>query len=103
MKSGNEFYLAVVLTDKCKKRVDIRALEKIVFIFNESEFIYPSENVKYDKSLNIFKIYLTEENTLSFKSFLKVESIIIFKNNLVSRSVVDGIIMNDTLKKEVIK
>lgn len=103
MKSGNEFYLTVVLTDKCKKRVDIRALEKIVFIFNDKEFIYPGESVKYDKSLDIFKIYLTEENTLSFKSFLEVESIIIFKNNLVSRSIINGVIMQDTLKKEVIK
>lgn len=103
MKSGNEFYLALVLTDKCKKRVDIRAVERIVFIFNDSEFVYPGESVKYDRSLDIFKIYLSEEKTLSFKSFLEVESIIIFKNNLVSRSIIEAVIMQDTLKKEVIK
>lgn len=103
MKSGNEYYIGVCITDAHKCNLNIDTIKKIIFVLNDVKYIYDDKKVTYDKDLGIFKIYFTEAETLALPSYFYFESDILFKNNLVSRSKINTIFTCDTINKEVIK
>lgn len=109
MKNGNEYYIGVRVVDAHKCNLNMDTVKKIIFIVNDTKYIYDDKKdtydkkVTYDKEAEIFKIFFTEAETLALPSYFYFESDILFKNNLVSRSKINTIFTRDTINKEVIK
>lgn len=103
MKSGNEYYIGVRIVDAHKCNLNMDTVKKIVFILNDTKYVYDDKKVTYDNDAEIFKIFFTEAETLALPSYFYFESDILFKNNLVSRSKINTIFTRDTINKEVIK
>ena len=101
MKIGNKFYLDFQLEDENGDLLDIRSVSKVQFSIDNLVKTYDgiSEEVSYDDVNNVFKVWLTEDETFKFGTRVKVDARILFKNNTINGAKIQQYGWYDTLKK----
>lgn len=101
MKIGNQFYLEFQLEDENGDLLDIRSVSKVQFSIDNLVKTYDgiSEEVSYDDVNNVFKVWLTEDETFKFGTRVKVDARILFKNNTINGAKIPQYGWYDTLKK----
>lgn len=101
MIQGEQYYVEISITQD-KKTLDISAIEKIIFNFDdiEKEYSADSDDVKYEDG--IFKVYLKQEDTLKFKEKVSYQVTIKYKDNTILKTDKEIIYVGDSVKKEVI-
>lgn len=108
MKIGDQFYLEFQIVDENEKLLDIASIVKVQFVIDNLIKIYDGESkdVTYDEDNNIFKIWLTEDETFKFPNMVKMDARILFKGEKDYRPIGGTNIENnywyDSLKKEVL-
>ena len=101
MKIGNQFYLEFQLEDENGDLLDIRSVSKVQFSIDNLVKTYDgiNEEVTYDDANNVFKVWLTEDETFKFGTRVKVDARILFKNNTINGAKIQQYGWYDTLKK----
>lgn len=101
MKIGNQFYLEFQLEDENGDLLDIRSVSKVQFTIDNLVKTYDgtNEEVSYDDANNVFKVWLTEDETFKFGTRVKVDARILFKNNTINGAKIQQYGWYDTLKK----
>ena len=101
MKIGNQFYLEFQLEDEYRDLLDIRSVSKVQISTDNLVKTYDgiSEEVTYDDVNNVFKVWLTEDETFKFGTRVKVDARILFKNNTINGAKIQQYGWYDTLKK----
>ena len=101
MKIGNQFYLELQLEDENGDLLDIRSVSKVQFSIDNLVKTYDgiNEEVTYDDVNNVFKVWLTEDETFKFGTRVKVDARILFKNNTINGAKIQQYGWYDTLKK----
>ena len=101
MKIGNQFYLEFQLEDENGDLLDIRSVSKVQFSIDNLVKTYDgiNEEVSYDDVNNVFKVWLTEDETFKFGTRVKVDARILFKNNTINGAKIQQYGWYDTLKK----
>lgn len=101
MKIGNQFYLEFQLEDENGDLLDIRSVSKVQFSIDNLVKTYDgvNEEVTYDDVNNVFKVWLTEDETFKFGTRVKVDARILFKNNTINGAKIQQYGWYDTLKK----
>ena len=101
MKIGNQFYLEFQLEDENGDLLDIRSVSKVQFSIDNLIKTYDcvNEEVSYDDVNNVFKVWLTEDETFKFGTRVKVDARILFKNNTINGAKIQQYGWYDTLKK----
>ena len=101
MKIGNQFYLEFHLEDENGDLLDIRSVSKVQFSIDNLVKTYDgtNEEVSYDDVNNVFKVWLTEDETFKFGTRVKVDARILFKNNTINGAKIQQYGWYDTLKK----
>lgn len=104
MKQGNQFWYGIKLKDKNGEYIYPDIVEKIIFNFDDlaKEYNETSEKVVYDEENNLFKIYLTQEETQKMQDKVKIDVRVKFKNEEILGSYVTERYIFDSLNKEVI-
>lgn len=104
MKQGNQFWYGIKLKDKNKEYINPSIVNKIVFNFNDLAIEYneASENVVYDEQNNLFKIYLTQEETQKMKDKVKIDVRVKFKNDeILGTHIIEEYIFDSLNKEEI--
>ena len=101
MKIGNQFCLEFQLEDENGDLLDIRSVSKVQFSIDNLVKTYDgtNEEVTYDDVNNVFKVWLTEDETFKFGTRVKVDARILFKNNTINGAKIQQYGWYDTLKK----
>lgn len=101
MKIGNQFYLEFQLEDENGDLLDIRSVSKVQFSIDNLIKTYDgvNEEVSYDDVNNVFKVWLTEDETFKFGTRVKMDARILFKNNTINGAKIQQYGWYDTLKK----
>ena len=104
MKQGNQFWYGIKLKDKNKEYLDPSIVSKIIFNFDDlqKEYNETSENVTFDAENNLFKIYLTQEETQQMQDKVKIDVRVKFKNNEILGTIIREVYILDSLNEEVI-
>lgn len=104
MKQGNQFWYGIKLKDKNGEYLDIDLIDKIVFNFNDitKEYNKNSEEVVYDNSNNVFKIYLTQEDTQKMQDKVRIDARVKFTNDEILGATIQEKYIFDSLNKDVI-
>lgn len=104
MKQGNQFYLAIEITDADDKIIDIENISKIQFTFNDVLKIYDGEKdeVVYDNELSCFKVYFSEEDTFDMDYVIDVDCRILFKNSLIDGCEIQKLNVYKSLGRELL-
>ena len=104
MKQGNQFWYGIKLKDKNKEYLNPSTISKIIFNFDDlsKEYNETSETVIFDEQNNLFKIYLTQEETQKMKDKIKIDVRVKFNNEEILGTVVREEYILDSLNKEVI-
>lgn len=104
MKQGNQFWYGIKLKDKNKEYLTPIIISKIIFSFDDlsKEYNENSKDVIFDESNNLFKIYLTQEETQKMKDKVKIDVRVKFKNEEILGTHVVQEYIFDSLNKEVI-
>lgn len=104
MKQGNQFWYGIKLKDKNKEYLNPSIIEKIIFNFDDlqKEYNETSQNVVFDEKNNVFKIYLTQEETQKMQNKVKIDVRVKFKNNEILGTIVTERYIFDSLNQEVI-
>ena len=99
MKKGNQFYLELELIDENDKILDINSVSKVQFNIDTLTKTYDGENEEITYENGVFKIWLTEEETFKFKNKVKIEARALFKNDLISGTIIEEQYFYDSLKE----
>ena len=104
MKQGNQFWYGIKLKDANKEYINPSVVSKIIFNFDDStkEYNETSKDVVFDEQNNLFKIYLTQEETQKMKDKVKIDVRVKFKNEEILGTHVREEYIFDSLNKEVI-
>lgn len=104
MKQGNQFYLDIQISDESDEILDVLSVEKIQFNFGDITKIYDGNNldVTYDEQAQIFKVYLTEQDTFTIQNVVKVDCRVLFKNKIIEGSYVYTLNVYDSVKEELL-
>lgn len=104
MKQGNQFWYGIKLKDKNKEYLNPSNVSKIIFNFDNltKEYNETSEDVIFDEQNNLFKIYLTQEETQKMKDKIKIDARVKFKNEEVLGTHIVETYIFDSLNKEVL-
>ena len=104
MKQGNQFWYGIKLKDKNKEYLNPSIIEKIIFNFDDlqKEYNETSQNVVFDEKNNVFKIYLTQEETQQMQDKVKIDVRVKFKNDEILGTIVTERYIFDSLNQEVI-
>lgn len=104
MKQGNQFWYGIKLKDKNKEYLNPSIVSKIIFNFDDlqKEYNETSENVTFDAENNLFKIYLTQEETQKMQDKVKIDVRVKFKNDEILGTVIREVYILDSLNEEVI-
>ena len=104
MKQGNQFWYGIKLKDKNNEYINISTVEKIIFNFDDlqKEYNEISENVIFDEENNLFKIYLTQEETQKMQDKVKIDARVKFKNREILGTVITEQFILDSLNQEVL-
>lgn len=104
MKQGNQFWYGIKLKDKNKEYLNPIYIDKIIFNFDElqKEYNSDSKDVVFDEINNVFKIYLTQEETQKMQSKVNIDVRVKFKNDEILGTAVTEQYIFESLNKEVI-
>jgi queuine/archaeosine tRNA-ribosyltransferase len=104
MKQGNQFWYGIKLKDKNKEYLNPIYIDKIIFNFDElqKEYNSDSKDVVFDKQNNLFKIYLTQEETQQMQNKVNIDVRVKFKNDEILGTAVTEQYIFESLNKEVI-
>lgn len=104
MKQGNQFYLEIQISDDNDTILDISSVEKVQFNVGDITKIYDGNNldVTYDNEKQMFKVYLTEQDTFTIQNVVKVDCRVLFKNKLIEGSYVYTLNVYDSVKEELL-
>ena len=104
MKQGNQFYLEIQISDENDIILNISSVEKVQFNFGDITKIYDGNNldVTYDNEKQMFKVYLTEQDTFTIQNVVKVDCRVLFKNKLIEGSYVYTLNVYDSVKEELL-
>lgn len=104
MKQGNQFYLEIQISDENDTILDISSVEKVQFNFGDITKIYDGNNldVTYDNEKQMFRVYLTEQDTFTIQNVVKVDCRVLFKNKLIEGSYVYTLNVYDSVKEELL-
>ena len=102
MKQGNQFYLEIQITDEEDNLIDISSVSKIQFTIGSLTKYYDSESdeVTYDEENQVFKIWLTEQETFAFNNLEKLEARVLFKNDVIQGTAIEEEYIFNSLSKE---
>lgn len=91
-KKGNQFYLEIQIEDQENNLLDISSVEKVQFNIDDLTKTYSieSKEVTYDVEKQCFKIWLTEEETFKFGTNVKIETRVLFKEDLENKKTIIG-------------
>lgn len=105
MKQGNQFYLELQITDEEDKLIDISAVMKVQFTIGSLVKYYDGiseEDVTYNELKQVFEIWLTEQETFSFKPLEKIEARVLFKNDIIQGTeIIEEYVFNSLTKEEL--
>jgi hypothetical protein len=103
MKQGNQFWYGIKLKNK-GEYLDISTISKVIFTFEDIDKIYDelSESVIYDYENNMFKIYLTQQDTQKLQGNVNIDVRVKFKNDEILGTSIHQKYIFDALNKEVI-
>ena len=79
MKQGNQFYLEFQIEDENGKLLDIKNVLKVQFNIGNLTKTYDGINEDVTYNDNVFKVWITEEETFNFDNQVKMEARILFK------------------------
>ena len=104
MKQGNQFWYGIKLKDKNKEYLNPSIVSKIIFNFDDlqKEYNEDSQNVIFDEENNLFKIYLTQEETQQMQGKVKIDVRVKFKNDEILGTIIREVYILDSLNEEVI-
>lgn len=104
MKQGTEFWYGIKIKGQTKEYIDIELVDKVVFNFDSLVKTYEegSKDVVYDYENNLFKIYLTQEETLKMQSKIYIDAKVKFYDGTILGVHKVGECIFDSLNKEVI-
>lgn len=104
MKQGTQFWYGIKIKGNTKEHIDIEMVEKVVFNFGDLVKIFEkdSEEVIYDYENNIFKVYLTQEETLKMQSKIYIDARVKFYDGTILGVHKVGECIFESLNKEVI-
>lgn len=106
MKQGNQFYLEFQIEDENGELLDVTSVLKIQFVIDDLVKVYDGVNneVLHDNVNNIFKVWLTEEETFKFDKQVKMDARVLFKGEEDYRPIggtyIETNYWYDSLKKE---
>ena len=91
-KKGNQFYLEIQIEDQENNLLDISSVEKVQFNIDDLTKTYSNESkeVTYDEEKQCFKIWLTEGETFKFGTNVKIETRVLFKEDLENKKTIIG-------------
>jgi hypothetical protein len=103
MKQGNQFYLEFQLVDNDKNILTNTNVAKIVFYIGDLKRTYTPESteVTYDESKQCYKIWLTEAETLQFKT-VDVDARVLFTTGEILGCYKTQLYFNEVLVNESI-
>ena len=79
MKQGNQFYLEFQIEDENGELLDIKNVLKVQFNIGNLTKAYDGINEDVTYHDNVFKVWITEEETFNFDNQVKMEARILFK------------------------
>ena len=79
MKQGNQFYLEFQIEDENGELLDIKNVLKVQFNIGNLTKTYDGINEDVTYNDNVFKVWITEEETFNFDNQVKMEARILFK------------------------
>ena len=79
MKQGNQFYLEFQIEDENGELLDIKNVLKVQFNIGNLTKIYDGINEDVTYHDNVFKVWITEEETFNFDNQVEMEARILFK------------------------
>ena len=79
MKQGNQFYLEFQIEDENGEFLDIKNVLKVQFNIGNLTKTYDGINEDVTYHDNVFKVWITEEETFNFDNQVKMEARILFK------------------------
>ena len=79
MKQGNQFYLEFQIEDENGELLDIKNVLKVQFNIGNLTKTYDGINEDVTYHDNVFKVWITEEETFNFDNQVKMEARILFK------------------------
>lgn len=79
MKQGNQFYLEFQIEDENGELLDIKNVLKVQFNIGNLTKTYDGINEDVTYHDNVFKVWVTEEETFDFDNQVKMEARILFK------------------------
>ena len=79
MKQGNQFYLEFQIEDENGELLDIKNVLKVQFNIGNLTKTYDGINEDVTYNDNVFKVWITEEETFNFENQVKMEARILFK------------------------
>lgn len=101
MKNGNQMYIEFQIYDKDENLLDITVVDKVQFNIGDLTKTYDgtSEEVTYDNANQVFKVWVTEEETFKFENYTKIDARILFKNNTIMGTYIEQKFVYDSLKE----
>ena len=79
MKQGNQFYLEFQIEDENGELIDIKNVLKVQVNIGNLTKTYDGINEDVTYHDNVFKVWITEEETFNFDNQVKMEARILFK------------------------
>ena len=81
MKQGNQFYLEFQIEDENGELLDSKNVLKVQFNIGNLTKTYDGINEDVTYHDNVFKVWITEEETFNFDSKVKMDARILFKGD----------------------
>lgn len=104
MKQGNQLYLEFQIEDEQGQLLDIKEVLKVQFNIGNLTKTYDGESNEVTYADNIFKVWLTENETFNFEKQVKMDARVLFKgeenHNTIGGTYIESNFWYDSLKKE---
>ena len=104
MKQGNQFYLEFQIEDEKGQLLDMASVLKVQFNIGNLTKTYDGLNDEVTYQNDIFKVWLTEEETFKFENQVKMDARILFKGEdnykTIGGTYIESNYWYDSLKKE---
>ena len=106
VKQGNQFYLEFQIEDENGELLDIKNVLKVQFNIGNLTKTYDGINEDVTYNDNVFKVWITEEETFNFDNQVKMEARILFKGEEnykpIGGTYIETNYWYDSIKQEVL-
>lgn len=104
MKQGNQFYLEFQIEDENGQLLDMAIVLKVQFNIGNLTKTYDGLNDEVTYQNDIFKVWLTEDETFKFENQVRMDARILFKGEdnykTIGGTYIESNYWYDSLKKE---